>query len=132
MTIVFEANEVKDSPEAFPGVVLKSFIHPDPQYHDGYNSQQYGTPEVAFSFGLFTLEPYAQWPATRFDITEVSYVLEGKGIFICDGKEHRVKAGSVIYIPKGEVRVIKNTTERPLKYLCIVDPAWQPAYEHVL
>lgn len=132
MAIIFDGNQTKNSPEAFPGVVLKSFIHPKEEFHDGYNTAIYKAPEVNFSFGLFTIEPYAQWPATKFDIAEVSYCLEGEGIFICNEVEHQVKQGSVIYIPKGEVRIIKNTGNMPLKYLCIVDPAWLPEYEEVL
>jgi mannose-6-phosphate isomerase-like protein (cupin superfamily) len=67
-----------------------------------------------------------------FDIAEVSYCLEGEGIWICDGKEFDFKPGYVIYVSSAEVRIIKNTSTVPLKYLCIVDPAWQPEYETVL
>lgn len=133
MAYVFNGSKTKDTPESFPGVMLKSFIHPDPQFHDGYVSgQDYEAPQVRFSFGLFTIDPHHQWPATRFDIAEVSYCIEGEGLFICDDIEHSFKTGDVIYIPKGEARIIKNTSNKPLKYLCIVDPAWQPEYSTLL
>lgn len=132
MAIIFDGNNTKNSPEAFPGVTLKSYIHPLPEYNDGYDSNKHGIPDVRFSFGLFKIDVGAEWPATRFDLAEVSYCLVGEGIFICDGIEHVFKSGSVIYIPKGETRVIKNTSDIPLEYLCIVDPAWLPKYELVL
>ncbi len=132
MTKVFNGNHTKNSPVAFPGVILKSYIHPMPEYNDGYDTLKYDSPEVDFSFGLFTIKPRAQWPATKFDIAEVSYCLEGEGVFICDGAEYLVKPGFVIYIPKGVTRIIKNISDVELKYLCIVRPAWKPEYETVL
>ncbi|MCE2992885.1 MAG: cupin domain-containing protein [Alphaproteobacteria bacterium] len=132
MAFVFNGNDVKNSPEAFDGVVLKSYIHPIDIYNDGYTKAQYQMPDVGFSFGLFEICVGKSWPATRFDVSEVSYCLEGDGVFICDGVEHRFGAGDVIYIPKGEVRIIHNKGDTSLKYLCIVDPAWEPKYESVL
>ncbi len=132
MAIIFDGNQTKISPEAFPGVTLKSYVHPLACYNDGYDTTRHGTPDVRFSFGLFTIEVGHEWPATKFDLAEVSYCLQGEGVFICDGVRYPFKQGTVIYIPKGEVRIIKNTSEVPLQYLCIVDPAWRPEYEVVL
>lgn len=132
MAIIFNGNLTQDSPEAFPGVTLKSFIHPESIYNDGFDTKIHGAPNVGFSFGLFRLEVGVVWPATRFSIAEVSYCIEGEGIFICDDIEHEFKKGHVIYIPKNETRVIKNTGNIPLKFLCIVDPAWKPEYEETL
>ncbi|MDF3047031.1 MAG: cupin [Candidatus Midichloriaceae bacterium] len=132
MTILFDGNLTKNSPAPFAGVNLKSYIHPEAVYNDGFNAKKYGIPDVNYSFGLFTIDPGHEWPATKFSISEVSYCIEGEGIFICDGIEYPIKPGSVIYIPKGEVRIIKNTSTAPLKYLCIVSPAWKPEYEEAL
>lgn len=132
MAFVFNKDNVKISPEAFDGVLLKSFIHPIEIYNDGYTAQDYTLPDVRFSLGLFEIGVGKSWPATRFDINEVSYCLEGDGVFICDNVEHKFSSGDTIYIPKGEVRIINNVGRVPLKYLCIVDPAWDPKYEEVL
>jgi mannose-6-phosphate isomerase-like protein (cupin superfamily) len=132
MTILFDGNITKNSLTPFAGVTLKSYIHPEAIYNDGFTAEQHGIPDVSFSFGLFTIDPGHEWPATKFSISEVSYCIQGKGIFICDGIEYAIKPGAVIYIPKGEVRIIKNTSNIPLKYLCIVSPAWKPEYEEVL
>jgi quercetin dioxygenase-like cupin family protein len=35
--------------------------------------------------------------------TELYYVLEGGGLVVLDGKEHRVRKGSLIHIPPGVV-----------------------------
>ena len=132
MVIIFDGNKTKNSPEAFPGVTLKSFIHPDPKYNDGYNANPLGTPEVGFSFGLFTIEPFGIWPNTCFSITDICYCLSGEGILIANDTEYNFQSGAVIYIPKNTARIIKNILDTPLKYLSIVDPAWKPEYETVL
>lgn len=132
MAVIFNGNLTKKSPEAFPGVVLQSFIHPDPQFHDGYDTTKHFPPKVNFSLGLFTIAPHSTWPATRFDISEVNYVIEGTAIITCNNATETVSKGSVIYIPKGEIRIIANTSDKPFIYICVVDPAWKPEYETVI
>jgi mannose-6-phosphate isomerase-like protein (cupin superfamily) len=132
MAIIFDGNTTKKSPEVFPGITLQSFIHPTPEYNDGYDATQQTPPDVQFSLGLFTFAPHSEWPATRFDIAEVVYITEGKGIIVCNNEQTTVKKGSVVYIPKGEIRTIKNISDKPFTYICIVYPAWQPEYETVI
>jgi len=64
--------------------------------------------------------------------SEVYFILEGGGRMHVDGEAAPVKAGQAVYIPPGAVQWIENTGSGPLRFLCIVDPAWRPEDEKVL
>ena len=61
--------------------------------------------------------------------SEVYIILEGEGLMRIEGESERVRAGHSIYIPPGALQCIDNTGSSDLKFLCIVDPAWQPEAE---
>ena len=63
--------------------------------------------------------------------SEVYYILEGEGIMYIEGESARVYSGQTIYIPPNARQCIKNTGKSDLKFLCIVNPAWQPEDEEV-
>lgn len=130
--IIFSGDKVKTTPPIFDGVTLRSFIHPETKYNDGFSILEKGQPEVRYSFGMFTIKKGKHWPPTRFSISDVMYILEGKAVLEIDGKKHQVKQGDVIYIPPNQVRVIHVVGDQDFKYLSIVDPAWLPEYEQVL
>lgn len=130
--IVFNEDDVKTTPPVFDGVTLKSFIHPEPLFNDGFSSAALGLPEVRYSFGLFLIEKGKHWPLTRFSIVEVNYILEGCAEFEVEGEKLRVQKGDVIYIPPHQARSIHVIGDQDLKFLSIVDPAWLPQYEEVL
>jgi mannose-6-phosphate isomerase-like protein (cupin superfamily) len=51
---------------------------------------------------------------------EVTYILRGEGEVICDGEKHKVRAGSLVYIPEGDAHSIHNTHQNlPLQYLVL-------------
>ncbi|MFN7709431.1 MAG: cupin domain-containing protein [Holosporales bacterium] len=130
--IVFDGNTTKFSPEAFPGVQLQSYIHPDPQWHDGYDANIHGAPDVRFSFGIFTIAPHHSWPITKFSIAEVIYVLSGTARLTAGDESFDLKEGQVVYLPKNLPRSIENTSDVPFRFLDMVDPAWQPEFEVAL
>lgn len=130
--IIFTEKQVSITPPIFEGVTLKSFLHPDPQYNDGFSSFEQGLPEVRYSFGLFVIEKNKQWPLTRFSVSEVNYILEGAAIFEVEGTSYPLHPGDVIYIPPQQARSIRVVGDKDLKFLSIVDPAWLPQYEEVL
>jgi len=131
-SIVFNENDVKTTPPVFDGVALKSFIHPESLFNDGFSSSEKGVPEVRYSFGLFVIEKGKHWPLTRFSVSEVNYILEGYAEFEVEGEKLRVQKGDVIYIPPHQARSIHVIGDQDLKFLSIVDPAWLPQYEEVL
>ena len=63
--------------------------------------------------------------------SEVYYILAGEGIMHIDDETAMVQPHQAIYIPPGSTQYIENTGTTDLKFLCIVDPAWQAEDEEV-
>jgi len=64
--------------------------------------------------------------------SEVYYILHGEGEMRLGEETARVVAGQAVYIPPGTTQCIRNTGDRPLVFLCIVEPAWRAEDEEVL
>jgi mannose-6-phosphate isomerase-like protein (cupin superfamily) len=63
--------------------------------------------------------------------SEVYYVTAGCGLMHIDEESFEVGPDSAIYIPPGARQYIENTGDSDLKFLCIVDPAWQRENEEI-
>lgn len=63
--------------------------------------------------------------------SEVYYIMEGEGVMHIEEESSEVSAGHAIYIPPGAIQQIENTTNSPLVFLCIVEPAWRAENEAV-
>jgi mannose-6-phosphate isomerase-like protein (cupin superfamily) len=68
----------------------------------------------------------------RLRVSEVYYLLEGEGLMHIDGESAKVRSGQAVYIPPDATQWIENVGRGPLRFLCIVDPAWRPEDEEVL
>lgn len=62
-------------------------------------------------------------------VSEVYFILKGKGTVHIDNEEENIGKGDTIYIPPNAAQFIENTGEENLEFLCIVDPAWEPEVE---
>jgi quercetin dioxygenase-like cupin family protein len=65
-----------------------------------------GTP--GYKVPLICMEPGQEIPPHPSG-TGIFYVISGKGIMTVEGKESEVKAGTMIFVEKGETRGIKAT-----------------------
>lgn len=63
--------------------------------------------------------------------SEVYYILSGKGEMNIDEETQIVEPGDAIYIPPNAKQYIRNCTDEPLVFICIVDPAWRKEDETV-
>jgi len=68
----------------------------------------------------------------RLRHSEVFYIIEGVAEMRIDHECREVGPGQAIYIPPGAAQNIKNTGDRDLVFLAIVDPAWRPDDEDVM
>lgn len=68
----------------------------------------------------------------RLKTSEVYYILEGRAVMYINDEHCCVRAGSTVYIPPNSKQYIKNAGKSVLKFLCIVEPAWQSDDEQVL
>lgn len=62
-------------------------------------------------------------PPNRHQLAvEMFFVLKGRGIATCDGKEVEIRAGDSILVPPTGIHVIENTGSERLYALCIMVP----------
>ena len=48
------------------------------------------------------------------------FVLEGKGVFVCEGHEHEFGPEYVIFVPPNKEHRFKNTGSGVLRFLCLI------------
>lgn len=65
-------------------------------------------------------------------MTEVYWILKGKGKMYINDEVEEVGAYDIIYIPPNAIQYIENIGEEELEFICIVDPAWRPEDEVVI
>jgi quercetin dioxygenase-like cupin family protein len=75
------------------------------------------TPTSSLYTGLAEL-PVSGWLGRhRHSQPEVYHVLDGSGIVVLDGTEHAVTGGSVVFVPGDAEHGIRNTADRPLRFV---------------
>jgi len=67
--------------------------------------------EESLSVGLYVLSAGAVDRQTPHSEDEVYFVTEGRGVINISGQDREVKAGSVIFVPKGEEHFFHLITE---------------------
>lgn len=87
---------------------------------------------IRYSLAHAVVKPGATSRPHMLKTSEVYYILEGEGIMHIDGESARVSPGQAVYIPPYSRQYIRNTGKTGLKFLCIVDPAWQREDEEVM
>jgi mannose-6-phosphate isomerase-like protein (cupin superfamily) len=100
---------------------LREMLHPDRDL-------------VALRYSLAQAElEVGQWSRLhRLATSEVYYILSGQGIMEIDGERRATGPGDTIYIPPQTAQRIYCPGPNPLRFLCIVDPAWRQEDEDVL
>ncbi len=73
-----------------------------------------------FAMREFEVEAGGYTPRHHHPYEHEVYVLEGEGIVIEGDREHRLRAGDVVYVKPDEVHQFRNTGSKPLKFLCLV------------
>jgi quercetin dioxygenase-like cupin family protein len=89
------------------GVEIKLLISKD----DGANH---------FVMRMFELKPGGHTPLHTHPHEHEVFILEGEGIFVYEGKEHKFCKDYVIFVPGGKEHTLKNTGDSILRFLCII------------
>jgi mannose-6-phosphate isomerase-like protein (cupin superfamily) len=84
-----------------------------------------------YSLAWAKIAPHKKTLHHTLTFSEVYYILRGTGIMHINNEEKTVRENDTIYVPANAIQYIENIGKTDLKFLCIVDPAWQPAIEHV-
>ncbi|HOW86515.1 MAG TPA: cupin domain-containing protein [Candidatus Aminicenantes bacterium] len=87
---------------------------------------------IRYSLAHAEVGPGAATLPHRLTVSEVYYILEGRGRMHVGGELAEIAAGQAVCIPPGEIQFIENIGTSRLAFLCIVDPAWTPESEEVL
>ena len=88
-------------------VEIKSLISKD----DGANH---------FVMRMFELKAGGHTPLHIHSHEHEVFILEGEGIFVYEGKEHKFCKDYVIFVPGNKEHTFKNTGDSILRFLCIV------------
>jgi mannose-6-phosphate isomerase-like protein (cupin superfamily) len=56
----------------------------------------------------------------HIDDEEIYYILEGEGVVDDNGEEKKVESGDLIYTANMEGHALKNTGDKPLKFLAFI------------
>lgn len=76
-----------------------------------------------FVMRMFELKPAGHTPLHCHPHEHEVFVLEGKGIFVYEGKEHQIGKEYVIFVPGNGKHQFKNTGNSTLRFLCLVPAA---------
>jgi mannose-6-phosphate isomerase-like protein (cupin superfamily) len=101
--------------------VLRELIHPDK-----------ADLNLRYSLAHATIAPGQMTVWHKLKTSELYYILEGTGRMYIEQEEKDVFPNQAIYIPPLSTQRIKNTGTKPLKFICIVDPAWRKQDEEIL
>jgi quercetin dioxygenase-like cupin family protein len=69
---------------------------------------------------MFELKPGGHTPLHTHPHEHEVFVVEGEGIFVCDGKEYKFGRGYVIFVPPNKEHQFKNSENSVLRFLCII------------
>jgi len=93
---------------------LRELLHPDKQPID----LRYSLAHAIVPVGETTL-PQA------LTTSEVYYIISGQGEMFINEESQMIEPGDAVYIPPHAKQYLRNTSEEPIVFVCIVDPAWR-------
>ena len=102
------------------GTRLRELLHPDKQPI----SLRYSLAHAILPVGE-TAQPHS------LKTSEVYYIISGRGEMHIDDESQIVEPGDAVYIPPNTRQFIRNCSDEPLVFICIVDPAWRNEDETV-
>lgn len=81
-----------------------------------------GKPDNAptFAMRMFEVQPGGQTPLHTHPHEHEVFVLDGHGVVVCKGETSPIGSEDVILMPGGTEHCFKNTSDVPLRFLCMV------------
>lgn len=87
---------------------------------------------IHYSLAWAYVKPGEKTLVHELKISEVYFILKGKGTMYINNGKKNIDKDDTIYIPLNAAQFIENTGKENLEFLCIVDPAWTPDAEKIL
>jgi len=103
---------------ATDGTRLRELLHPERD-----------AATVRYSLARARLAPGTASLPHRLTVSEVYYLVRGRGLMHVGDEAADVRAGDAVFIPPGAEQWLENTGKEEVVFLCIVDPAWTAAAE---
>ncbi|NHJ04686.1 MAG: cupin domain-containing protein [Candidatus Heimdallarchaeota archaeon] len=85
-----------------------------------------------YSLAYGELKPGEKNRKHKMQMREIYYFLEGEGIIEIEGEQEKISAGKFVIIPKNAVQWLRNTGEKSLRFLMIVNPPYDQKKEEIL
>ncbi len=73
-----------------------------------------------FAMRMFEIKSGGFTPLHSHPHEHEVFVLEGEGVFVCEGKEHELGEEYVVFVPGGKEHRFKNTGNSVLGFLCLI------------
>lgn len=73
-----------------------------------------------FAMRMFELAGGGHTPLHAHRHEHEVFVVEGEGVFVCEGREYPFGSEYVIFVPGGKEHCFKNTGGSVLRFLCII------------
>jgi quercetin dioxygenase-like cupin family protein len=73
-----------------------------------------------FAMRLFELQPGGFTPLHTHPHEHEVFILQGRGIFVFEGKEHEFGAEYAIFVPGNKQHQFKNIGDSALRFLCVI------------
>jgi mannose-6-phosphate isomerase-like protein (cupin superfamily) len=87
---------------------------------------------LRYSLAHAVVQPGDTTLAHKMKTSEVYYILSGHGLMSINSEEKEIFENDTVYISPNAVQKIKNIGNKPLEFLCIVDPAWKMDDEEII
>ncbi len=79
-------------------------------------------PEITFSHAI--IYPHSQTDYHKHDRPELIYIVTGRGVSICDGKEVPVEPDTVLWVLAGEMHQMINRSDETMKLATVFIPGY--------
>ena len=73
-----------------------------------------------FSMRMFEIKPGGHTPLHEHPHEHEVFIVDGTGIFVCEGKEYEFRRDYVIFAPGGKEHQFRNTGDTILRMLCLI------------
>ena len=103
------------------GLKIKQFFNPQ-------NTQN----KINYSIAQFTLKSEGKSILHKIKSSEIYYILEGEGDLKVNDAVFHLQKDDSFFVPPNSKQFIKNTGTGNLRFLCMVEPAWEIEDETIL
>lgn len=73
-----------------------------------------------FAMRMFEIQPGGHTPLHEHNHEHEVFIVEGDGVFVCEGKEYEFGRDYVIFVPGGKEHQFINAGESVLRMLCLI------------